>query len=144
MNALNRDCLEQSTSQSEHPKLTSPSYTFSKSLRLLCSADYSSVFSDAPIRASHTHFLILARSNTLGHPRLGLIVAKKHVRKAHDRNLIKRMCRESFRQQQHNLPAIDAIVLARRGADSVSPADITATLNGLWKRIIKRTPNSTT
>jgi ribonuclease P protein component len=75
-------------------------YAFGKSLRLLCSGEFKAVFDDAPYRASHQSFLILARPNTLDHPRLGLVVAKKHLRFAVSRNRIKRLTRELFRQQQ--------------------------------------------
>lgn len=115
-----------------------PTYRFGKQQRLLNAADYSSVFNDAPIRASHPNFLVLARPNHAAHAKLGLVVSKKNVRHAVNRNLIKRVARETFRLQQHNLPAIDAIVLARRGADAVPKDQLAAIFNGLWKRIIKR------
>lgn len=115
-------------------------YTFKKQQRLLTKSDFSAVFDDAPIRASHQHFLILCRLNSQvpPTPRLGLVIAKKHVRRAHERNRIKRYARETFRLQQHKLPAIDAIVLARKGADTLSNQQLQQTFNGLWKRIIKR------
>lgn len=141
----NEDSIEH-TFQSQCQNCPSgPILTFPKSLRLLTSKDFSNVFGDAPLRASHPNFLILCRPNLLETPRLGLVVAKKNCRRAHDRNRIKRHIRETFRQQQHNLPAIDAIVLARRGADTIPPADLNAILFGLWKRIIKRAtkPQST-
>lgn len=114
------------------------SFAFGKNRRLLNSSDFSAVFNDAPFRASHPSFLILARPSNTGEPRLGLIVAKKHVRHAVGRNQIKRISRETFRLQQQKLPAIDAIVLARRGADSLSKSDLQQILNGLWKRVAKK------
>lgn len=113
-------------------------FHFRKQQRLLNQNDFSVVFSDAPIRAAHPSFLILARPNDLGTARIGLVVAKKHVRRANQRNQIKRVARETFRYQQHNLPPIDAIVLARRGADSVPREQLNSLFTGLWKRIIKR------
>lgn len=118
--------------------ILSSCYSFKKSLRLLTAADYSNVFNHAPFRASTTQFLILSRPNDLGYPRLGLIVAKKHVKKACKRNHIKRYTRESFRLKQHNIPAIDAIVLARKGADLLSDKELTKMLNNLWLRIAKK------
>ena len=115
-----------------------PEFAFSKAQRLLNKKDYSRVFDNAPIRASHQNFLVLCRPNDLGYPRIGLVIAKKHVRTAVGRNLVKRVARESFRLQQHKLPAIDAIVLARKGADTLSSTQLRQTYNGLWKRIIKR------
>lgn len=113
-------------------------FSFSRQLRLLTPADYAAVFADAPLRATHANFLILARSNNLGYPRLGLVVPKKHVRKANKRNRIKRTARETFRKEQHKLAAIDAIVLARHGAEIVPSQQLTSIFIGLWKRISKR------
>lgn len=113
-------------------------FAFGKNRRLLNSSDFSRVFDDAPFRASHPNFLILARPSTTNEPRLGLIIAKKNVRLAVRRNRVKRAVRESFRLQQHKLPPIDAIVLARRGADTLSPSDLQQVLDGLWKRVAKK------
>lgn len=135
---FNQDSKAHIVQKSHHPKTNSFSFQFSKTLRLLSSSDFSRVFDDAPLRVSTPQFLILCKRNNLSNPRLGLVIAKKNCRRAHDRNRIKRHCRETFRTQQHNLPAIDAIVLARRGADTIPPAEINAILNGLWKRLIKR------
>lgn len=114
------------------------SFAFGKNRRLLNSSDFSAVFNDAPFRASHPNFLILARLSCTGEPRLGLVVAKKHVRRAVARNQVKRVTRETFRLQQHKLPPIDAIVLARHGAETLSKSDLQQILNGLWKRVAKK------
>ena len=44
------------------------------------------------------------------HARLGLIVGKKAVAKASERNRIKRVIRERFRKAQNELPAVDLVV----------------------------------
>lgn len=133
---------KQGSSNPNHKKADTlpprPTFSFGKQQRLLKAAEYSAVFGDAPIRASHPNFLILARANCAAQAKLGLVIAKKNVRHAVGRNRIKRAARETFRLQQHNLPAIDAIVLARRGADSIPQDQLSAIFNGLWKRIIKR------
>ncbi len=116
------------------------SFAFTKKQRLLNKHDFSPVFDNAPIRASNQHLLILSRFNDDKHTqaRLGLVIAKKHIRHAHARNRIKRFARETFRLQQHKLPPIDAIVLARKGADTLTNQQLQQAFNGLWKRIIKR------
>jgi len=124
--------------QNEADTSPPPRYQFGKQQRLLNQALFSAVFADAPIRASHPNFLILARPNDLGIARIGLVIPKKHVRKANHRNQIKRIARETFRKEQHKLPAIDAIVLARRGAEIVPRQQLTSVFSGLWKRITKR------
>lgn len=50
------------------------------------------------------------RPKRRGKPRLGLIVAKKHIRRASVRNRVRRILREYFRQHlQHELPPLDAV-----------------------------------
>ncbi len=126
-------------STSSLPAVAAPlTFPFGKAQRLLTPADYTAVFKQATTRVSHPSFLILVRRNEQTHPRLGLVVAKKYVKRANQRNLIKRMARESFRLQQHHLPSIDAIVLARRGAGEFSSHELLAIFNGLWKRISRQ------
>ncbi len=122
--------------------MTTSSYSFPKALRLLTSGDFQSVFSDAPIRAAHKHLLILTRPNGLDYPRLGLVIAKKHIRKATQRNQIKRKIRESFRLRQHTLAGIDAIVLARSGLDQLDKAQQAQLLAQQWARIEKKLGSS--
>jgi ribonuclease P protein component len=114
------------------------SFRFTKSLRLLCAADFKPVFDDAPFRASHQHFLILARLNHQTEPRLGLVMAKKHMRLAVERNRMKRLIRESFRLHQQDFSGLDVVVLSRKGMDSLSNSDFTQQLNQQWQRIFKK------
>lgn len=112
--------------------------SFPKSKRLLNAHDYSAVFNDAPFRASCQHALILSRPNSLTYSRVGIIVAKKNVRKACNRNVFKRITRESFRLKQHKIPAIDAIVLARKGVDNLTKGELAQVLDKLWIRVVKK------
>jgi len=111
---------------------------FSKHQRLLTATQFSSVFDHPPFKASNRYFLILAKPNQLSVGRLGLVVAKKNCKLAVSRNLVKRITRESFRQQQHNLQGIDAIVLARKGLENLSNQDIHQQLDQLWLKIQKK------
>ncbi|MEW5250352.1 ribonuclease P protein component [Microbulbifer discodermiae] len=113
-------------------------FGFAKPLRLLNAAHYRSVFNDTQVRAAHPNLLILARHNTLGHPRLGLVIAKKSVRLATNRNRIKRVARETFRLRQHRLPALDAVVLARPGLDKLDNQALIALFNKQWHKLTKR------
>jgi len=111
---------------------------FTKSMRLLNSSDFQSVFDDAPLRTSHQHFLFLARQNQLNRPRLGLVIAKKHIRHAVDRNRMKRLIRETFRVKQQQLAGIDVIVLARKGMNDSTNVELIEQLNGQWQRLIRK------
>lgn len=113
-------------------------FCFDKSRRLLNSSDFSVVFDNPPYKASHAQVLLLAKASNTPKCRLGLVIAKKNIKHAVDRNRLKRLIRESFRLKQHNLPAIDAIVLARRGADKLSNAELFSILDKLWARVAKK------
>ncbi|CAA0081445.1 Ribonuclease P protein component [BD1-7 clade bacterium] len=65
-------------------------------------------------------------------------MAKKNVRYAVQRNRIKRIIRESFRLHQHELPPIDVIVLARRGLDDFTNAQLHAEFEQAWQRVTKK------
>lgn len=114
---------------------------FSRELRLLAPIHFKYVFQD-PLRASSPEITILARSNQLTHPRLGLTVAKKHLKRAHDRNRIKRLCRESFRLLQHDLPNCDFVIVAKAGIGKLDNRTFVQTLDKLWKRHIRLAQNS--
>ena len=55
-------------------------------------------------------FTVLLKANTLGAPRLGLIIPKRVLPRAVDRNRIKRALREWFRHNQTELGSRDILV----------------------------------
>lgn len=79
--------------------------------------------------------MALASPNALGHPRLGLVISKKNVRRAVDRNRLKRIARESIRLRQHQLPSADIVLLARRGLDKLDNETVHRQLQGMWRRL---------
>ena len=113
-------------------------FQFPKSVRLLTSGDYSDVFESVDVRVSSKHFLILARGKQLPTARLGIIVAKKHVKLAVQRNRVKRLLRESFRLRQATLPNLDLVVLAKKGVDRLDNPDCTAELQYLWNKLSRK------
>ncbi|WP_251358547.1 ribonuclease P protein component [Kangiella sp. TOML190] len=118
-----------------------PNKRFTATQRLLTAKQYKQVFTN-PVKATSKDFTLLACSNSCNHPRLGLIVAKKNVRFAVDRNRLKRLVRESFRHQQSLLPAIDCVILARRGSSERSNQVLFGQLEALWEKIAKRCAGS--
>lgn len=77
--------------------------------RLRKTDEKSSVFAFRKILRGR-HFDLLHRPNTAGTARLGVIVAKRFVRSAVNRNLIRRIVRESFRLSRMWLPQSDIVV----------------------------------
>lgn len=112
-------------------------FSFSSQLRLGEAAEYKKVFAK-PVKSTDKFFTLLAIRNDFDHPRLGLAIAKKNIRKAVTRNLIKRVVRENFRLQQQDLINIDIVVLARRDAANASPALLRKSLDKHWLRLINR------
>lgn len=103
---------------------------------MLTPAQYQHVFQQAH-RAGSPHFTIIARNNELTHPRLGLAVPKKQIKKANGRNRFKRLARDSFRLQQHNLPCKDFVVIAKKSADALSNEEILSWFDKLWTRLCR-------
>jgi ribonuclease P protein component len=79
---------------------------------------------------------VLANHET--HPRLGLAIATRTFGSAVARNRIKRIARESFRLNQHLLPAVDVTISARDAARHATPQDLRASLDKHWKSITTR------
>ena len=61
-------------------------------------------------RASDKFFTYIALPNTLGHARLGIAVSKKSLRRAVDRNRLKRMVRELVWTAQNTNLKSDVVV----------------------------------
>ncbi len=115
-------------------KCVETGYHFDRSNRLLTSQQYQSVFNKAQ-KVSDSCFLMLFHKNNQSGPRLGLAVAKKRARLAVQRNLLKRIIRESFRIQQHNLPSVDVVILIRPQAIKQTNADLFKKLEKLWIKL---------
>jgi ribonuclease P protein component len=125
-----------------------PNYGFPKELRLNRAAEYKAVFSKAKYKVSCRYLLIFAIDNALAHSRLGVIVGKKNVAKAVQRNRIKRVLRTSFRLNQDLLGSLDIVILARSNLGSLNNNDITEQTSLLWRdltnKVASKNPNSTT
>jgi ribonuclease P protein component len=117
--------------------LESPGCGFPKSCRLVTSADFKAVF-DRPRKSADNLFTVLARTNGKAHPRLGLAISKRNVRKAHDRNRIKRLIRESFRLKQQGLNGIDFVVMARTAAIQADHDTLFRSLQKHWASLVKQ------
>lgn len=86
---------------------------FPSTQRLLTSRAFSAVFNNATVKIHTPYFLILAIDNLSDYPRLGCIVAKKHAKKAVERNRIKRIIKETFRLNKNKLLAYDVVVMTK-------------------------------
>ncbi len=113
-------------------------FCFGKTHRLIDSAEFQAVFRKARYKVSCRHILILAIPNDRSHPRLGLVVGKRHVKRAVQRNRIKRLMREGFRYNQHLLGSLDMVMLARGGLGELDNAAIHRRLERLLRDLRQR------
>ena len=107
-------------------------HRFKKTQRLLKKNEYEYVFNQAK-KIVNYDFIVLYRENTIGYARIGLALSKKMIAKAHDRNRLKRLLRESFRNKI--IPALDIVVLARSGVANTQNSIIFNRLKILWDRL---------
>lgn len=105
---------------------------------MLRPAEFQAVFDASTVKVGEARFLLLTCPNGSDHPRLGLVVAKKKVRRSVDRNRVKRVVRESFRLHQAQLPAHDVIFMARQDLASCSREQLRAELDQAWKRLTRK------
>ena len=110
-------------------------YGFSTAVRLRCAADYKSVFDGALFKVHQPHFLFLAKHSEQPNSRLGIVVAKKKVRRAHERNRVKRLARESFRLHRQQLDDLDIVVMPKVGIDTISNAELHLQLQNAWQKL---------
>jgi len=106
---------------------------FQKRVRLLTPAQFDRTFKQG--RRLHQGPMSAAVAvNALGHPRLGFALAKKHAKRAVQRNRLKRLLREKFRHQQEQLQAVDLVVFLRAALPDQPDAEVDA-VNRLWTKL---------
>ncbi len=104
---------------------------FPSERRLHRPAEFERVF-QGTCRAGDRALLLLASPNGLPYPRLGLAISRRHLPKAVERNRIKRLIRESFRQHQDLLAGLDVVAIARKGIRALDNAQILQALSRHW------------
>ncbi len=116
-------------------------FGFSAELRLLQAADFKSVFDGAIYKIHQSGFMLLAKPRScqnLDHPRIGLVIAKRKIKHAHERNRVKRLSRESFRLHQAELPALDIVLMAKSDAQHLPNIALQQELTLAWQQLVKR------
>ncbi|MDH3532053.1 MAG: ribonuclease P protein component [Gammaproteobacteria bacterium] len=107
-------------------------YRLQKDKRLLNAAAFERVFKKAT-RSRDKWFTVLCRKSDTDIARLGMAISKKNCRLATDRNRIKRVIRESFRQHQDDLQGLDVVVLNQPAAQQASNRELFASIDRLWQ-----------
>ena len=119
-----------------------PDYSYPKQLRLLTAKDYNQVFNHSLFKVSGPLGLFIASPNQLDHPRLGFVIAKKKVKLAVDRNRIKRVIKDCYRLNQHELPNIDIVFIARPGLGNKENIAVTKFCKYAWHKLREQSKKS--
>lgn len=113
-------------------------FDFPPAHRLRSPAEYKQVY-DLRHSVGDDRLLVFTLWNELGYSRLGTSVSKK-VGNSVVRHRWKRILREAFRLQQHELPVgLDLVVIPRQGAEPVLEK-VKVSLAGLLKRAARKWP----
>jgi ribonuclease P protein component len=109
------------------------------STRLFRKADFSALFREGRRKVGPffvVYFRPLGALDLLKSPRrFGLVVGKKATITNVKRNLVKRVIREVYRQQQHDLLDYQIMVVAKKGLKPVPAAALRAELLDLLEQI---------
>jgi len=113
--------------------------SFTREQRLLNADDFRRVFKK-PLKSSDACFTVLARPRQASPAtsRLGLAIAKKQLRRAVDRNRVKRLVREYFRQHVPPDGGIDFVVMTRAAVCERSNVELTENLARHFRYLIAK------
>jgi ribonuclease P protein component len=117
------------------PKTVFHAQTLPKLARLRTKEQFDRVFK-AGKKISSGGVAIFYNQNDQTQARMGIVVTKRNVPLATQRNSLKRVVRESFRQRRHLFPNVDVIVYLYASAKSFSNAKLHLCLEQLWTRLI--------
>lgn len=109
---------------------------FDKHQRLLHPKDFQKVFNDGHFRIHQESFMWFVRVQDAVtgeggklESRLGLAITKKKVKRAHERNRIKRLTKEYFRHAHHELlMPVDLVLTIKQSPEHLCNADFVAQL----------------
>lgn len=116
--------------------VSASSTTFPKAVRLKSAKSFAAVFKQAK-KLHFREFRVYLKANGLNYPRLGLAVSKKNAKKAVTRNLIKRIIRENFRENQEKLKGWDIVFVAKYAASQCTREQLHVATRSVWKRLEK-------
>lgn len=88
-------------------------FTFKKTNRLQYQCEFDAVFK-RPYKIKSEFLTLLRKPNVIGIPRIGVIVPKRYIKRAVDRNRLKRLIREAFRLNKEGFEAVDLIIMVNQ------------------------------
>jgi ribonuclease P protein component len=109
---------------------------FRRDHRLTRKDQFDRVLSGRTVHLRYGCFRLYATPNNEESARLGLIVGKRQLKRAVDRNRVKRVLRETFRINRSQLPGFDIVVQL---ADTRSTEPLVVQAMTMWPRFVSAT-----
>ncbi|HEY7534675.1 MAG TPA: ribonuclease P protein component [Thermodesulfobacteriota bacterium] len=110
-------------------------FDFPSNLRIRKSSEFEEVFKKGN-RLNGDHYTLVYKENSLGFPRLGLVVGKK-CGNVIERNRIKRIIREIFRLNKPLFNSLDLLVIAKRKSEALNYNDAEGEIKRIFKPRLK-------
>lgn len=92
-------------------------FNFSRNLKIRKSPEFKEVFNKGE-RLYTEHYTLIYAPNSLGSPRLGLVVGKR-CGNAIKRNRIKRVLREVFRRNKPLFDSLDVLIIGKKNGETL-------------------------
>ena len=127
--------LEAPPREGQTPPYALTSNRFPRQSRLLLPKEFENVLRKREVLINASPLQVLAVSNSLDMPRLGLVIGKRVAPRAVDRNRVRRLVRESFRLHAAGLPALDVVVMQKQRASPGQPPVLRDLLEAVWRRL---------
>lgn len=108
--------------------------SFSRKSRLISKQDFQSVFVN-PNKFTYKYLLICYRPNQSGYAKLGIMLPKRFVKRAVDRNGIRRVIRESFRLNKEKLKSLDIVITIRSEWGALDKKALRHDIGSIWQRL---------
>ena len=116
---------------------------FAKAQRLGSPAEFQAVFNlNRPLTSRSPFFTVLGAPSQGEYARLGMIVAKRNIKRAVQRNRIRRLIRESFRNHQAVLAGLDIVVIVKAEGSKRENAQLFLCLEKHWKELVAQWKNA--
>ena len=93
------------------------------------------------MRLRNKHLIVNFIEKSDGCPRLGVVIAKRHIAKSVQRNQIKRQIKEWFRMKKCQLIPMDYVIIVTRSAGTLSHIELKRCLNSLLQKVNSRCKN---